>query len=66
MSINKSYFRRQAPLLRRMFWLTHDPLVADRLSEMARNYEQKASDGSTDELPAAPQPNGDKDPGPKN
>lgn len=68
MVINKSYFRRQAPLLRMMIRLAQDPVVADRLSEMVRDYEMKANDGP-EEL--APEHNvegakGDKDHGQKN
>lgn len=50
MPIDKSYFQRQAPLLRKMVRLTRNVFVADRLSEMARDYEMKAGEGA-DELP---------------
>jgi hypothetical protein len=49
-AIDKGYFQRQAPLLRKMVRLTRNILVADRLSEMAREYEMKASEAA-DELP---------------
>ena len=65
MSINKSYFRRQVPLLRRMLGLTQNPIVANRLSEMARNYEMKAIE-DPEELPSAQNAEGDKDHGQKN
>jgi len=48
-SIDKNYFKRQVPLLRKMVQLTKDPLAADRLSEMARDYEMKAKAGSEPE-----------------
>jgi hypothetical protein len=51
-SISKSYFRRQVPLLRRMVRLAQNPFVADRLSEMARDYEMKAGDGPEESQPA--------------
>ena len=62
--IDKSYFRRQAPLLRRMVRLTRNPVVADRLSEMVREYEMKANDGPDE--PPAQAAKGDKDDGQKN
>ena len=65
MSINKSYFRRQAPLLRRIFSLTKDPVVADRLSEMVKEYEMKASDGP-EQPPPVQTAKGDKDDGQEN
>jgi hypothetical protein len=64
-SINKSYFRRQAPLLRRMVRLAQDPIVADRLSEMVRAYEMKGNDGP-EEAPPVLDAKGDKDHGQKN
>ncbi len=64
-AIDKSYFRRQAPLLRRMILLTQNPVVADRLSEMVREYELKANEGQ-DEPPPAEAAKGDKDDGQKN
>ncbi|MBV8792629.1 MAG: hypothetical protein JO237_11340 [Pseudolabrys sp.] len=63
MPIDKSYFRRQAPLLRRMVRLTQNPVVADRLSEMVREYEMKANEGP-DESPAQAA-KGDNDEGDK-
>ena len=62
--IDKSYFRRQAPLLRRMVRLAQNPVVADRLSEMVREYEMKANE-STNEPPMQAA-KGDKDDGQKN
>jgi hypothetical protein len=64
-SISKSYFRRQAPLLRRMLRLAQDPIVADRLSEMARDYEMKAG-GDPEEPPAALNAKDDNDHGQTN
>ena len=63
--IDKSYFQRQAPLLRRMVRLTQNPVVADRLSEMVREYEMKANEGP-DEPPPVQAAKGDKDDGQKN
>jgi hypothetical protein len=63
--INKSYFRRQALLLRRMVRLAKDPIVADRLSEMVRSYEVKGRDGP-DEGPPVQNAEGDKAHGQKN
>ena len=62
--IDKSYFRRQAPLLRRMVRLAQNPVVADRLSEMVREYEMKANEGPDEPLVQAAK--GDKDDGQKN
>jgi hypothetical protein len=45
-----------------MVRLTQDPFVADRLSEMARDYEMKAGDGP-DELQPAQEPKDDSDHG---
>ena len=54
MPIDKSYFQRQAPLLRKMVRLTRNIFVADRLNEMARDYEMKASEGAEPLPPQAP------------
>ncbi len=59
MSINKDYFRRQAPLLRKMVRLTGNPVVADHLKEMARKYESEANDNPDQSLP----PHGESDQG---
>lgn len=64
MPINKSYFRQQVPLLRRMVRLTQNPVVAVRLSEMVRDYEMKANDGPDE--PPAQAAKGDKDDGQTN
>jgi hypothetical protein len=65
-AIDKSYFKRQAPLLRKMVRLTQDLLVADRLNEMARDYEMKAGEGSEESTPQAPKTKGDGDHGQTN
>jgi hypothetical protein len=59
--IDKSYFQRQAPLLRKMIRLTQNILVADRLSEMARDYEMKASEGADKLPPQTPNTKADGD-----
>ena len=46
--IGKDYFKRQAKTLRKMVKVTHDPVVADRLCEMADEFESRA-DGGRDE-----------------
>jgi hypothetical protein len=46
--IGKDYFKRQAKTLRKMVKVTQDPVVADRLCEMADEFESRA-DGGRDE-----------------
>ena len=46
--IGKDYFKRQAKTLRKMVKVTQDPVVADRLCEMADEFEARA-DGGRDE-----------------
>ena len=43
--IGKDYFKRQATTLRKMVRVAKDPTVADRLNDMAREFEQRAKDG---------------------
>lgn len=47
--IGKGYFRRQAKTLRKMVNVTQDSVVADRLCEMADDFESRAGIGA-DEL----------------
>ena len=47
--IDRDYFRRQAKTLRKMVKVAQDPVVADRLSEMADDFESRAGVGP-DEL----------------
>lgn len=47
--IGRDYFRRQAKTLRKMVKVAQDPVVADRLCEMADDFESRAGVGS-DEL----------------
>ena len=46
--IGKDYFKRQAKTLRKMVKVTQDPVVADRLCEMADEFESRA-EGRRDE-----------------
>jgi hypothetical protein len=64
-AIDKSYFQRQAPLLRKMVRLTRNVLIADRLSEMARDYEMKANE-EPEQPPQALTTKGDGDDGKTN
>jgi hypothetical protein len=41
--IGRDYFRRQAKTLRKMVKVAQDPVVADRLCEMAEDFEMRAS-----------------------
>ena len=43
--IGKDYFKRQATTLRKMVKVAKDPVVADRLSDMAYDFEERARDG---------------------
>ena len=43
--IGKDYFRRQAKTLRKMVKVAQDPVVADRLCEMADDFESRAGGG---------------------
>jgi hypothetical protein len=47
--IGRDYFKRQAKTLRKMVKVAQDPVVADRLCEMADEFESRANIGS-DEL----------------
>jgi hypothetical protein len=47
--IGKDYFKRQAKTLRKMVKVAQDPMVADRLCEMAEDFESRAGVGP-DEL----------------
>lgn len=42
--INKDYFRRQARTLRKMVKVTQDDTVAERLKDMADDFEARAVD----------------------
>ena len=42
--IGRDYFRRQATTLRKMVKVAQDPVVADRLSGMACDFEERARD----------------------
>jgi hypothetical protein len=44
--IDRDYFRRQARTLRKMVKVAQDRTVADRLSDMANDFEERAKDGS--------------------
>lgn len=44
--IDKNYFRRQARTLRKMVKVAQDKTVADRLSDMAADFEARAMEGS--------------------
>ena len=46
--IGKEYFKRQAKTLRKMVKVAQDPVVADRLCELADEFESRA--GGLDEL----------------
>lgn len=46
--IGRDYFRRQAKTLRKMVRVAHDPVVADRLTEMAEDFETRAGARSDD------------------
>lgn len=43
--IGKDYFKRQAKTLRKMVKVAQDPVVADRLCEMADEFEARADMG---------------------
>lgn len=42
--IGRDYFKRQATTLRKMVRVAKDPVVADRLSDMAHDFEERARD----------------------
>jgi hypothetical protein len=44
--IDRDYFKRQARTLRKMVRVAQDRTVADRLSDMADDFEARANDGS--------------------
>jgi hypothetical protein len=44
--IGKDYFKRQATTLRKMVKVAKDPMVADRLRDMAYEFEERARDGT--------------------
>ncbi len=44
--IDKDYFKRQARTLRKMVRVAQDRTVADRLSDMADDFDARANDGS--------------------
>jgi hypothetical protein len=48
--IGKDYFKRQAKTLRKMVKVTHDPVVADRLCEMAEEFESRADTGRDERM----------------
>jgi pyoverdine/dityrosine biosynthesis protein Dit1 len=43
--IGKDYFKRQAKTLRKMVKVVQDPVVAERLCEMADEFESRADAG---------------------
>ena len=43
--IGRDYFKRQAKTLRKMVKVAQDPMVADRLREMAAEFESRAGGG---------------------
>jgi hypothetical protein len=43
--IGKDYFKRQAKTLRKMVKVAQDPVVAERLCEMADEFESRADTG---------------------
>jgi len=43
--IGKDYFKRQAKTLRKMVKVAQDPVVAERLCEMADDFESRADTG---------------------
>ena len=45
--IGRDYFKRQATTLRKMVKVAKDPMVADRLSDMACEFEERAKDERT-------------------
>jgi hypothetical protein len=45
--IDKDYFKRQAKTLRKMVRVAQDRTVADRLSDLADDFDARAKDGST-------------------
>jgi hypothetical protein len=44
--IDRDYFRRQARTLRKMVKVAQDSTVADRLSDMADDFDKRAKDSS--------------------
>lgn len=46
--IGRDYFKRQARTLRKMVKVARDPVVADRLGEMADEFEARANDDETE------------------
>jgi hypothetical protein len=49
--IGRDYFKRQATTLRKMVKVAKDPVVADRLIDMAHDFEERARDGALDVPP---------------
>ena len=48
--IGRDYFKRQARTLRKMVKVAQDPVVADRLSEMADDFESRAGGVGRDDF----------------
>jgi hypothetical protein len=48
--IDKDYFKRQARTLRKMVKVAQDRIVAERLSEMADDFDARAENRSSDRL----------------
>jgi hypothetical protein len=46
--IDKDYFKRQARTLRKMVKVAQDRIVADRLSEMADEFDARAENDDSD------------------
>jgi hypothetical protein len=58
--IGKDYFKRQAKTLRKMVKVAHDPVVADRLCEMADEFESRADSGIDERVHAADRAAGER------
>jgi pyoverdine/dityrosine biosynthesis protein Dit1 len=48
--IGKDYFKRQAKTLRKMVKVAQDPVVAERLCEMADEFESRADTGHDERM----------------
>lgn len=48
--IGRDYFKRQAKTLRKMVKVARDPVIADRLCEMADEFESRADGGRDDSM----------------
>lgn len=59
--ITKDYFKRQATTLRKMIRVTRNQTVADRLTFMADDFENRSADGPGEAAPAIGPPKGAAD-----